>query len=121
IAAFAFAIGRENGSKEAAPAPGSPSNERLSAHEPEGQAPAQLPCDRREARRALDRGLLGESTPEVVPGERLSDTYEVRLVGCADLTGDGLDELVMQVLWGTSSARSPWAVLSQAEDRWAVE
>ena len=121
--ALAFALIRESRDEDPRRSAERPTSETEPIEEASAlEPPPQLPCNKREAKRALDRGALGKSVSEAaMPGELPSDLYEVLLIGCSDITGDGLDEMVMKVRWGTSSSPTPWAVLSQQGERWRAE
>lgn len=120
-AALAFALGRQSGSGSGGvPSPTPTSGSEALVAEEDGEQ--QLPCTKHEAKRVLDSGALGRNVMDAVPQEgRPSDYYELRLVGCRDLTGDGLDEMVIWLAWGTSSSPTPWAVLSQRDGSWRPE
>lgn len=67
------------------------------ADEPE--AKRELPCNKRAASNAVDGGF-GRAVRELGTVPPLSDVleiYGVRVVGCADLTGDGVEEMVVQL------------------------
>lgn len=65
----------------------------------EPQAERGLPCNKRAATNAVE-GEFGRAVRDlgtVPPLSEVLDIYDVRVVGCADLTGDGVEDMVVQL------------------------
>ena len=77
-------------------------------------------CDEEAAREAV-----AETPPEedlfLRPGEPVLDFFQLELIGCTDLTGDGADEMVVRLLGQTASGLSPWLIYVAEEGGWREE
>ncbi len=90
----------------------------------DGGGPSQLACDQQRMVDEVEHGQLGRellnSGSPLFSGSEIPKTLPKRLIGCADLDGDDLDEMVVQVLGPTASAATPWAILRQENGDWRV-
>ncbi len=86
-----------------------------------------LPCDEREAAEAVrsDRFAKQVRTIGTVPPlAKVLDVYDVHVLGCVDLTGDGVDEMVLQLTQSgiapatAGGTAAPWAVYQPIDGRW---
>jgi hypothetical protein len=105
IAVAAFLIGRGSGGDSGS-----------------GGASAEaLPCDQAHAREAVSHGQFADEVFQLgrIPADKqLLDVYQPKLIDCVDLTGDGQNEMVAQVLCCTSGAPFPWAIFKQQNGQW---
>lgn len=88
--------------------------------EPAATAPAE--CNRAVARKVLSRrnpavGLDSFS----IAGGRTFDSYSLGPVECADLTGDGTDEMVVRLYFQTLSGSAPWFIYGNEDGRWDLK
>jgi hypothetical protein len=81
-----------------------------------GDDDAALACDQEVAERLADRSGFGREYE--ASGASLENSFEIRLEGCADLTGDGLDEMVVRLRGGTASSAGPMTIYSQEDGQW---
>jgi hypothetical protein len=81
-----------------------------------GTSPEALACNQDAAKRAADRSEFGRDFE--ASGGSVEDLFEIRLEGCTDLTGDGLDEMVVRLQGGTGSASGPVTIFSQQDGEW---
>jgi hypothetical protein len=105
VAVVAFLLGKGTGKHE--------------SHEPTGDAatsPAPLVCNQNAAERVAQRSEFAQEYE--ASGASLTNFFEIRLYGCADLTGDGLDELVIRLHGGTDSSAGPMTIYSQEDGKW---
>jgi hypothetical protein len=75
-----------------------------------------LACNQGEAERLADRSEFAREYE--ASGSSLEDFFEIRLEGCTELTGDGLDEMVVRLVGGTASAIGPVTIFSQEDGEW---
>jgi len=82
----------------------------------------QLPCDEQAATQAARRAgvelLVGDPRSARQIGRGFG--YQVLEVECADLTGDGADEMLVELACCTGSALDPWGVFRQEDDEWEL-
>jgi hypothetical protein len=89
-----------------------------------GGGKSQLACDKGQAASEVEQGQLGQellrSNLSLFTTDADLKRVPKRLIGCADLDGDGLDEMVVQTLGPTGGAVTPWAILRQQGGKWQV-
>jgi len=86
-----------------------------------------LPCNSTEAENAVNADRFAQEVRDlgaVPPLSKVLEIYDLQLVGCADLTGDGIDEMVAQFTElgidpeTTPNSPRPWAIYQAQEGRW---
>jgi hypothetical protein len=78
--------------------------------------PEPLACSQDVAEQVAGRSEFGREYE--ASGASLEDFFEIRLEGCTDLNGDGLDEMVVRLHGGTGSAIGPVTIFSQEDGNW---
>lgn len=83
------------------------------------------PCDQKAMNEEFTRGELATSMISEAPilfGDRSDlESAPKELIGCADLDGDGSQEMVVQASGPTAGSIRPWAILGQRDGDWRVE
>jgi hypothetical protein len=82
-------------------------------------AEAQLPCDGDAVDEAVDGGRFEQEVRDlgtVPPLADMPEIYDAKLVGCADLTGDATDEMVVRLLERGVAPIDPGAATQPAHD-----
>ncbi|MGH2990448.1 MAG: hypothetical protein ACRDMA_11400 [Solirubrobacterales bacterium] len=91
-------------------------------------AEESLPCNDRAADNAVSADRFAQEVRDVgtvPPLSNVLEIYDAKVVGCADLTGDGIDEMVVQLLErdveieeGTDTP-FPWAIYVGEDGKWS--
>jgi hypothetical protein len=105
VAVVAFLLGKGTGEEE----PGGGIRDAATS-------PAPLACSQKVAERVAKRSEFAQEYE--TSGASLTNFFEIRLYGCADLTGDGLDEMVIRLHGATASSVSPTTIYSQEDGNW---
>jgi len=85
-----------------------------------------LPCNERQAAFAVNSDRFAQQVRAlgtVPPLAKVLDVYDVHVLDCVDLTGDGVDEMVVQLSEsaapeGTTGIASPWAIYQPLDGEW---
>ena len=88
----------------------------------EPQAAVAPKCNKDVARDVVGRRnpAIGLDTFSESGGETF-ETYSLGSVDCADLTGDGTDEMIVRFYYQTLSGPSPWFVYGVEDGRWDLK
>lgn len=88
-----------------------------------GTDAASPPCDAEEAEVQLRSGQFADAIRRELGVPRSSspaDEFLPKLVACADLTGDGEDEMVVKGTGPTGGAANPWAIFTPEDGEWSL-
>jgi hypothetical protein len=118
----AFLIGRSSSSSSTSSSSPDEATSQESSEEPEA---VEAPCNEREAQRATLRSefddaisetarargeLSGYPTPPTEVTFKETGSFRVAVLECVDLTGDGLEEMIVALSAGASGSIFQWAV-----------
>lgn len=73
------------------------------------------------------RDVVGRRNPAVgldtfsLPGQNTFEAYSLGSVDCADLTGDGTDEMIIRFYYQTLSGSSPWFIYGVEDGHWDLK
>jgi hypothetical protein len=90
-------------------------------------AEESLPCDDRAADNAVSADRFAQEVRDlgtVPPLSNVLEIYDAKVVGCVDLTSDGIDEMVVQLLERDLPAEDlvdspiPWAIYRAEGEQW---
>ncbi len=120
VAVAAFLIGRSSGDDGSGESAARAEAEEATQAAPEDPA---LSCDKATAAKLVNSRLVADAVGlgGVRPEEKVSDLYTETLIGCQDLDGDELEELVMSLGCCTGTSPTPWAIFSQSNGRWHAQ